>query len=86
MAQRFEQIYKRGYTGDFALTKWIIILGCVLSLMYMSFLLGKSRAETKIIKEQVEVIKYVEKKKADIYSKPNSSRADLLRLFRSGEL
>ena len=46
-----------------------------------AYLLGRSHSEVKIIKEQVEVVKYVEKKKTDIYSKPNANRDELLKLM-----
>ena len=51
-----------------------------------AYLLGRSHSEVKIIKEQVEVVKYVEKKKAAIYSQPNASRSELLDLMRDGIL
>ena len=57
------------------------------------YLLGRSHAEVKIVKEkgeeiikEVEVIKYVDKKKADIWSKPNASDSELIGLFLQGEL
>ena len=46
-----------------------------------AYMLGRSHSEVKIVKEQVEVVKYVEKKKADIYSKPNANRDELLKLM-----
>ena len=48
----------------------------IAALCLVCFLLGKSRAETKI----------VEKKKAEIYSAPNAQRDDLVRLFNAGKL
>lgn len=57
------------------------------------YYLGRSHAEVKIVKEQgkeiikeVEVIKYVEKEKAQIWAKPNAGRNDLLKLMHNGEL
>lgn len=55
-------------------------------LCIASYFLGKAKAETKIVKEQVEVIKYVEKEKAKIYSKPNASRNELIQLLLNGKL
>ena len=62
-------------------------------LCLMSYLLGRSHSEVKIIKErgreiikEVEVIKYVEKEKAQIWSQPNADRDDLLKLMRDGQL
>ena len=51
-----------------------------------AYLLGCSHSEVKIIKEQVEVVKYVEKARADIYAKPNASRDELLKLMRQNVL
>ena len=51
-----------------------------------AYLLGRSHSEAKIIKEQVEVVKYVEKARADIYAKPNASRDELLKLMRQNVL
>jgi hypothetical protein len=44
------------------------------------------RAQTKIVTKEIEVIKYVEHKKAQIYSRPNASRDTLLSLMRKDEL
>lgn len=57
-----------------------------ISALLGAYLLGRSHSELKIVKEQVEVIKYVNKEKAEIYSKPNASRAELLELMRNGKL
>ena len=51
-----------------------------------AYLLGRSHSEVKIIKEQVEVVKYVEKARADIYAKPNAGRDELLKLMRQNVL
>lgn len=42
--------------------------------------------EKEVVIQEKEVIKYVEKKKADIYSKPNITRNSALQLFHNGEL
>ena len=47
---------------------------------------GKSRARVQIVEKQVEVIKYVAKKRAKIQAQPNAQRDELLKLMRSGEL
>ncbi len=47
---------------------------------------GQSEAKIQIVEKQVEVIKYVEKKKADIYSKPNATRSELIGLLSKGKL
>ena len=57
------------------------------------YLLGRSHAEVKIVKEkgeeiikEVEVIKYVEKEKAKIWSAPNADRDTIINLMSEGEL
>lgn len=50
------------------------------------YCLGCSQAEIKIVKEQVEVIKYVDRKRAEIHARPNVSRDELLKLMRAGQL
>lgn len=61
----------------------IVILAAALGGAY---LLGRSHAEVRIVKEQVEVIRYVEKKKAEIQARPNAGRAELLSLMQAGVL
>ena len=51
-----------------------------------AYMLGRSHSEVKIIREQVEVVKYVEKARADIYSRPNVNRDELLKLMRQNVL
>lgn len=63
----------------------LILMG-IFALCFLSYQLGSSQKEVKIITQKVEVIKYVEKKKAAIYSKPNASRSELLMLMRQGAL
>lgn len=66
----------------------LILLGVVAllvaALCVASYYLGKKNAEIKIIKEQVEVIRYVDKKKADIYSKPPADANAIFKLMREG--
>lgn len=75
------------------LVKWAACLLLIIFLCVAFYLLGRSHAEVKIIKQrgeeiikEVEVIKYVEKEKAQIWAKPNASHDDLIELFMQGEL
>ena len=68
------------------MTKTLCIVLLVLALIIGAYFFGKSQAKTEIITKRVEVIKYVEKKKATIYSKPNLGRTNLLELMREGKL
>lgn len=63
---------------------FLFIVLLIVALCTGFYFLGKSRAEIKIIKEQVEVIKYVDKQKADIYSKPPASADTIFKLMRKG--
>ena len=63
-----------------------VVVVLFISCLVGAYLLGRSHSELKIVKEQVEVVKYVEKKKAAIYSQPNASRSELLDLMRDGIL
>lgn len=65
----------------------------VVALCVGFYLLGRSHAEVKIVKEkgeeiikEVEVIKYVDKQKAEIWSKPNASDRELISLFMQNKL
>lgn len=66
--------------------KTLCLILLVMALAMAAYFLGKSQAKTEIITKRVEVIKYVEKKKAAIYSKPNLERTALLGLMREGKL
>lgn len=47
---------------------------------------GRNEAKIKVVEKKVEVIRYVEKKKAVIHSKPNIGRDRALQLFNDGIL
>lgn len=73
--------------------KWVACLLLIISLCVAFYLLGRSHAEVKIIKQkgeeiikEVEVIKYVEKEKAQIWAKPNASHNELTSLFMQDKL
>lgn len=68
------------------MTKIIVIAVAVCALVFGAYCLGRSHAKTEVITKRVEVIKYVENKKAAIYSKPNLERTALLELMREGKL
>lgn len=66
--------------------KYAILSVLFLSSLAGAYFLGRSHSELKIVKEQVEVIKYVEKKKADIYSRRSATRPELLELMYNNKL
>lgn len=63
--------------------QFLIFLACLAITFGGGFYVGQNRQKVKYITKQVEVIKYVEKEKAAIYSKPNASRDQLLQLMRN---
>ena len=73
--------------------KWTVCILFLSVLCTVFYFLGRSHAEVKIVKEkgeeiikEVEVIKYVEKEKAQIWSKPNASVDELIGLFMQNKL
>lgn len=78
---------------SFEVYKTIFLSLVVVGLCVGFYLLGRSHAEVKIVKErgeeivkEVEVVKYVEQKKAEIWSKPNASDVELIKLFMQDQL
>ena len=65
---------------------YIAIISVSVALCTFSYFLGKSRAKIEVITEQIEVIKYVEKKRAEIHSRPNAKRDTLLERMHNGML
>lgn len=60
----------------------IVLLGAFVCGYY----LGQSQRTVEYVTKRVETIKYVEKKRAAIHSKPNADRHDLLELMHYGKL
>ena len=58
----------------------------IMVALFIGYMYGKSRAETKIVEKQVEVVKYVAQKRAKIQARPNARRDELLELMRAGRL
>ena len=71
------------------------LIGCfvVFALCMVSYFLGRSHAQIKIVKEkgdeiikEIEVIKYVDTQKTEIWAKPNAAANELIGLFMQGKL
>lgn len=75
-----------GGEGCFIVVRIVTYLIFIFALVLFSYFLGRSHAKTKVITEQIEVIKYVEKKKSKIYGSPNIGRNNLLELMRKNQL
>ena len=72
------------------LIRWTVTIIMVAVLCFAFYdigqTVGESKAKVEIIEKKVEIIRYVEKKKADIYSLPNANRDELLRLMLANKL
>ena len=72
------------------LIRWAVTMLMVAALCFAFYEagqeVGRSKAKIQIIEKEVEVIRYVEKKKAEIHARPNAGRDDLLKLMRAGKL
>ena len=64
----------------------IKIMLLVIILCVASYALGRSHTKIEVITEQIEVIKYVEKEKAKIHSRPNANRSALLALMYADKM
>ena len=67
------------------LIRWAVTFVMVAALCFAFYEAGQE-VRVQVIEKQVEVIRYVEKKKAEIHARPNAGRDDLLKLMRAGRL
>ena len=70
------------FVMDNMLVKWAAAFFMLAVLCFVFFELGKSKAKVEIVTKEIEVIKYVEKKRAKILSAPNAGRDILLKRMR----
>ena len=68
-----------------------VVCGALLALAiagvyYSGYAVGSRDVKIEYITEKVEVVKYVEKEKAKIYSTPAAKPDDIVRLFNDGIL
>lgn len=72
------------------LIRWTVTIVMVAALCFAFYEagqeVGRNEAKIQIVEKQVEVVRYVEKKKAEIHARPNAGRDDLLELMRAGRL
>ena len=72
------------------LIRWAVTFVMVAALCFAFYEagqeVGRSKARVQVVEKQVEVIRYVEKKKAEIHARPNAGRDGLLKLMRAGRL
>ena len=72
------------------LIRWAVTMLMVAALCFAFYEVGqtngRSEAKIQIIEKEVEVIRYVEKKRAEIQAKPNAGRDALLELMHNNKL
>lgn len=64
----------------------IILAAAIAGAYYSGYAVGSRDVKIEYVVKEKEVIKYVEKKKAEIYSAPNAGRDLLLKRLHNGEL
>lgn len=68
------------------MSKILIFILLFFSLLIGAYFLGRSHAKIKYIEKEVEVVRYVDKKKAEIHARPNATRKELIELMRNNIL
>lgn len=66
--------------------RYALLIGLFAVALGGAYLLGRSHAEVRIVKEQVEVVKYVSRGMAEVHARPNAGRDELLKLMYDGKL
>lgn len=65
--------------------KWGAVGLAVALACFLSYELGKSKAKIQIVEKEVEIIRYEEKKREQIYVRPHASRDTLLKRMYEGK-
>lgn len=64
----------------------VILCAVVGGAYYLGYKAGANNAKIEYVTEKVEVIKYVDREKAKIYTAPNASTGVLIELFNNSKL
>lgn len=64
---------------------WMRIVVWALLLIF-SYFLGQAHCQNQVVTQQIEVIKYVKTKQAEIVARPHAAKPELLKLMRDGKL
>ena len=64
----------------------LILCAVIGGVYYLGYSAGSNKRQIEYVTKEVEVVRYVNKKKSDIYSKPNASRDALLKLMHDNKL
>lgn len=62
--------------------KLVLTCGSISFLCLLSYRLGIARAKLEILEKEIKVEQNISQQKSRIYSRPNASNTELLRLFR----
>ena len=66
---------------------YFVIFLLVISGAYLAgYHIGAADRQVEYVTKEIEVIKYVDKKKSDIYSRRSATRPELLKLMRDNKL
>ena len=80
----------RRLAGVGAAVKYAVLIGLFILIIagayYTGYRVGSSDKQVEYVTKQVEGVKYVSQKKAEIYAKPNAGHAELLKLMYDGKL
>ena len=63
-----------------------VLVAILFGTYYLGYRSGTNNARVEYVTKEIEVIKYVEKKKADIYSRRSATRPELLELMYNNKL
>ena len=63
-----------------------VLVAILFGTYYLGYRSGANNAKVEYVTKEIEVIKYVDKKKSDIYSRPNASRTALIKLMLNNKL
>ena len=86
----FRSVYGDGACRSTVMVKYAIYFVIFLLVIGGAYLagyhIGAADRQVEYVTKEIEVIKYVDKKKSDIYSKPNATRNELLKLMHDNVL
>ena len=63
-----------------------VLVAILFGTYYLGYKAGTNNTRVEYVTKEIEVIKYVDKKKSDIYSRPNASKEQLLDLMKNNML
>jgi hypothetical protein len=64
----------------------VVLCAVICGTYYLGYSAGSNKRQIEYVTKEVEVVRYVNKKKSDIYSKPNANRDALLKLMHDNKL